>query len=120
MFTGWVSEREGGEISSPDNKLKGARFMKAEITTGLRSQLETMKSIPISEIDTDNLKELRDISIDDALPVRDRICSLIEQTGNPYFYKDGGVVVKVSFTDEGKTLQSILNEYLTAEILMHR
>ena len=83
-------------------------------------RLKEMSEIPILDVDPNTLTELDDIKIDGSLPVRDRILSLIEQTENPYVYKDKGVVVKIGFTNNGKTLQDRLEEYLATEILLNR
>ena len=83
----------------------------------LQTHLETMRNIPVTEIDPDSLSELRDIKIDPDLSVEKRVLSLLRQTSNPYAYLDNGMVVKISFSDTGRTLQSCMEEYLTAELL---
>ena len=76
-----------------------------------------MRNIPVAEIDPESLSELRDIKIDPDLPVEKRVLSLLRQTANPYAYLDNGMVVKISFSDSGRTLQSCMEEYLAAELL---
>ena len=93
--------------------------MEHEYYRGLPVQLEEMKHIQIKDIDPESVKEIEEIRIDKSRPVEDRIRSLIAQTGNPYVYKDCGMIVKVSFADNGKTLQSCLEDYLAAEILLN-
>ena len=51
------------------------------------------------------------------LPVKERVTKLLMQTQNPYVHKVNGIVVKVSFSESGKTLQSCMEEYLAAEML---
>ena len=83
----------------------------------MSERIKRLRDIPIEEVDPDNLKELSDIRIDNTLPVEERIMSLIMQTGNPYVYKDGEVVVKVSFSEKGRTLQSCIEDYLATKTL---
>lgn len=83
----------------------------------LQSHLETMRNISVAEIEPESLTELRDIKIDPDLPVEKRVLSLLRQTSNPYAYLDNGMVVKISFSETGRTLQSCMEEYLTAELL---
>ena len=83
----------------------------------LQERLTQMRDQDITEIDPDNLTELKDLHINTELPVWERVLSLIEQTGNPYAYLDNGIIVKISFLESGRTLQSCMEEYLAAEIL---
>ena len=84
------------------------------------TRLQRMKAIPIMNINADDVSEYHEIHIDKNADPEHRVMSLIEQTGNPYVYRDGDALVKVSFAKTGKTLQSCLEEYLTAEVLMNK
>ena len=84
------------------------------------ARLEQLKSAPIMDINTNDVREYHEIHIDKNADPESRVMSLIEQTGNPYVYRDGDALVKVNFAKTGKTLQSCLEEYLTAEVLMNR
>lgn len=86
----------------------------------LLEKLHDMKAIPITDIDPETVSELCDIKFRNNMPPEKRVMSLIEQTDNPYVYRDGGVLVKVSFADKGLTLQSCMEEYLTAEMMLNR
>lgn len=83
----------------------------------LQEQLEHLRSKDIRSIDPDNISELSEIEIDRNLPAKERVKTLLMQTQNPYAYKVNGMVVKISFSDSGKTLQSCMEEYLAAEML---
>ena len=71
----------------------------------------------ITEIDPASLTELKDIHISKEQPIGERILALIEQSGNPYAYRDNGMVVKISFSETGKSLQSCMEDYLVSEIM---
>ena len=84
----------------------------------LQAQLDHLRSEDIRTIDPNNICEISDIKIDRSLPVKERMKSLLMQTENPYVYKMNGMVIKVSFSESGKTLQSCMEEYLAAEMLV--
>ena len=82
-----------------------------------RQELHKMSQTDIKNIDPDNVHEVGDIEIDTSLPVKERIRSLLEQVENPYVYKDSGMIVKISFADQGRSLQSCMEEYLSMEMI---
>ena len=86
----------------------------------LLAQLRSLKAIRIDEIDINTVGELSKIKINQSLPTEERVRSLLEQVRNPYFYKHGDVLVKMSFADNGRTLQSCLEDYLVSEVQVHR
>jgi len=57
---------------------------------------------------TDNvlssLVDIRDVKIDKSLPTEERIKSYVEQIKNPYKFKVGDVIVKVSFFGNENTI----------------
>ena len=56
---------------------------------------------------TKNLSELvdiRDVVIDKSLPLEERVRSYVEQIKDPYYFKVGDVVVRVSYADKDKSL----------------
>ncbi len=52
----------------------------------------------------DQLVDIRDVKIDRTLPSEERIKSFIEQIKNPYQFKVGKTVVKVSFANTQNTI----------------
>ena len=60
----------------------------------------------------DELVDIRDVKIDRALPVEDRIISYVQQIKNPYMFKVGDIVVKVSYTKDGPSLQELVEQML--------
>lgn len=57
---------------------------------------------------TDNvlssLVDIRDVKIDKSLPAEERIKSYVKQIKNPYKFKVGDVIVKVSFSGNKNTI----------------
>ncbi|MDD3158756.1 DUF6870 family protein [Anaeromusa sp.] len=77
--------------------------------------LEQMKSIDPRTVDRDSLRDIESVNIDTSLSKQERIADFIRQIGNPYCYKHGKYVVKVSFADTGVTLEDRLAGYLASK-----
>jgi len=67
---------------------------------------------PFDGIDPDSLVDLCDVEIDTSLPVPERIKSFLEQVKNPYYFRVGDVVVHVKYTEDGPSLQEILESHI--------
>ena len=61
------------------------------------------------------LKDIRDVVIDTSKPCKERMRAYIEQIGNPYCYRHGKYVVKVSFTDTDVTLEDRMLSYIRSK-----
>jgi hypothetical protein len=51
-----------------------------------------------------SLVDIRDVKIDRSQPVEDRIRSYVEQIKNPYLFKVGRTVVRVSYANTQATI----------------
>jgi len=71
-----------------------------------------MKNIDIRTVDPKELVERQSVKVNMSLPREERIKEYIKQIKNPYCYLDGDVVVKVSFQEEGVTLEQRLEAYI--------
>lgn len=74
--------------------------------------LNAMKNVDIRTVDPTTLVDIRDVKIDKNLPQSERIRDFIRQIKNPYCYKCGKAIVKVSFSDSTATLEDRLEHYL--------
>lgn len=74
--------------------------------------LEQMKSVDVRTVDQNSLVDIKDIHIDEKLPRKQRFSEFLRQIGNPYCYRCGKVVVKVSFANTNATLEDRLEHYL--------
>lgn len=52
----------------------------------------------------DSLVDIRDVKIDRSMSVEDRMKSYVEQTKNPYMFKVGNTVVRVSYANTQATI----------------
>ena len=57
-----------------------------------------------SEKNLSELVDIRDVVIDKSLPLEERVRSYIEQIKDPYCFKVGDVVVRVSYAGKDKSL----------------
>ena len=90
--------------------------MREQSNVDLAVRLKAMSAKGFEDIDPSELKDVSQIRIDSSRPVQQRLESLIEQSGNPYFFRDGDIVVKLSYANRGKSLQSCMEEYLASQI----
>ena len=73
---------------------------------------EAMRSVDIRTVNPASLVDIRDIRVNTALPQRERVLDFINQVKNPYLYKCGKMIVKVSFAQTEATLEDKLESYL--------
>ena len=60
--------------------------------------LERYRAADLMTCDPGVLADLRDVQIDTARPVRERMVSYLEQVGNPYLFKVEGLIVRAVFS----------------------
>lgn len=80
--------------------------------TALKLQLAQMKEVDIHTVDRESLVDIREVQVDGRLPREQRFQDFLRQIRNPYCYRCGKMVVKVSFSDTDATLENRLEHYL--------
>lgn len=80
-----------------------------------REQIEALQDVDVRSVDPDTLRDIRDVKVDTSLPKQERILDFIRQIGNPYCYRHGKYVVKVSFTDTDVTLEDRMLSYIRSK-----
>ena len=85
-----------------------------EITQARRYGMDayTAFNMDIRAVDPAALVDIRDVKVNTALPKRERILDFIRQIGNPYCYRHGKYVVRVSFADTDISLEDRLEAYI--------
>ncbi len=76
-------------------------------------ELRTMRDVDIRQVSREDLVDINDVVLDPDLPPKERMKEFIRQVKNPYCYRDGDYVVKVSFAGK-KTLEECLASYLNS------
>lgn len=71
----------------------------------IEEKINKMKNVDIRTVDRSALVDIRTVSIDDTLPVEERIKQLVEGLHNPYCFLVGDVVVKVEYEDTEVTFE---------------
>ena len=74
--------------------------------------IAAMRDTDILSVDPAGLVDIRDVTVNTALPREERLLDYLSQIGNPYCFKHGKTVVKVSFADTEATLEDRLERYL--------
>ena len=79
--------------------------------------IDRMQAADLRTADRSALKDIRDVNVDTGLPEKERITDFIRQIGNPYCYRHGAYVVKISFTGTDVTLEDRMISYIRAKEL---
>ncbi len=77
-----------------------------------QDDFEKMKEADIREADINDLADILKIEIDSDLSSVEKKREFIRQIRNPYLYRQGDYVVKLSFADTDITLADRLKEYI--------
>lgn len=75
-------------------------------------RLNEMQNVDIRTIDSNLLVDINEVNVNTKLPLEDRINEFLRQIKNPYCYKCGKIVVKISFSDSGYTLEDRMKSFL--------
>ncbi len=76
-------------------------------------ELQQMKETDIREIDISQLKDISEIQIDKKQSPDSRIRKYLEQVHNPYFIRSGEYVLKFKYSDNGRSIDDCLAEYVS-------
>ena len=91
----------------------GHRLRDGSVTEYIEPEdLAKMKDMDIREADAEGLADILEIEIDKDLSGTEKKREFIRQIRNPYLYRQGDYVVKLSFADTDATLTDRLKEYI--------
>lgn len=80
--------------------------------TYIDKNVTELKNIEIETVNPDMLADIQDVKINTNLNREERIKQFIEQIKNPYCFKCGKTIIKISFADTEKTIENRMQEYL--------
>ena len=80
-----------------------------------RETIMAMQDVDIRTVELEMLRDIRDVQIHADLPKKERILDFIQQIGNPYCYRHGKYIVKISFTDTDVTLEQRMLSYISSK-----
>ena len=78
-------------------------------------ELKAMQEVDVRTVNREALRDIRDVEINASVPKGERILDFIRQIGNPYCYRHGDYVVKISFTDTDVTLEERMLSYIRSK-----
>lgn len=65
-----------------------------------------------SDVDIDDLKDIRDIKIDKNVSQEKRQAQFLKQVGNPFLLRRGSMMIKVSFANNGLSMEQAFENLL--------
>ena len=84
-------------------------------TLPTEQELEAMRTVDVHKVDPETLRDIRDVQIKTELPKHERMLDFLRQIGNPYCYRHGKYLVKVSFAETDVTLEDRLLSYIRSK-----
>lgn len=83
-----------------------------EHSESLPREVSVLWQVDVGEVDPNSLVDINDIQINPHLPREERIRDYIRQIKNPYCFRCGKMVVKISFRDTDATLEDQIKSLL--------
>lgn len=80
-----------------------------------KEDIQAMQDVDIRAVNPSSLKDIREVEVHTELPKQERILDFIQQIGNPYCYRYGKYVIKVSFSDSDATLEDRMLSYIRSK-----
>jgi len=78
----------------------------------LKQKLEKCRDISIEDINEKDVTDISKVKIDKRKSSNDRILDFLNTVKNPYFFKVNGKIVKICFSDNGRTADDCLTNVL--------
>ncbi len=75
--------------------------------------MEKFKVIDLCNVDIKDLVDVESVTINTKLPVSERKQQFIDQVGNPYIFKCNGIIVKNTYSEDGKSLDELVEKLIT-------
>lgn len=69
----------------------------------------------LKNIDRNSLVDIRSVNVDASLPQKERMRDFIRQVKDPYLFRHGKYVVKITFAETDITLEQRLADYVRAK-----
>ena len=73
--------------------------------------LRELAEVDIQTVSKESVVDIRDVRIDESLNREERLSDYISQVKNPYCVRCNGIIVKMSFSHTGETLEDKLASY---------
>lgn len=78
----------------------------------MQASLRMLRDTDVRTVDPNTLVDARDVHVNTSLQHDERILDYIARVKNPYCFRHGKTVVKISHADTAATLEDRLEKYL--------
>ena len=75
-------------------------------------EYRTLLDTDFSDVNIEDLTDVRKIKIDKNLPQEKRQAQYLKQVGNPYLLRRGSMMIKVSFANNGLSMEQAFENLL--------
>ncbi len=100
------------DICLKENMKKRGKRVESEAMT--EKEWEAMRKVDVRTQDIESLRDIREVHVQPELEKRERVLNYLGQIQNPYCFRCGKYVVKVSFAETDVTLEDCLSGWLCA------
>ena len=76
--------------------------------------IDVMRSVDVRTVDPMTLVDILDTKVDPNKPLPERMLDFIRQIRNPYCFRCGDTIVKVSYTDTTATMEERMEGFFRA------
>ena len=77
------------------------------------ARLEQLRQVDIDTTNKTELIDLNNVKVDGAAPVAERLEQYLSQLKNPYAFRVGEIAVKITFSEDGKSINDAITNYLS-------
>ena len=77
--------------------------------------LKLLREIPVNDINKNDLVDISSVAINKHTSKDTAFLSCLDQVKNPYCFKCGEIVVKLQFSENGRTLQECMADAITMQ-----
>ena len=74
--------------------------------------LEEMKRVDVRTVCRENLTDIRNVAVRKQKSAQDKVQDYLAETGNPYCFRVGDVVVKNTYAEDGPDLNALLRQLI--------
>ena len=78
----------------------------------LKKKVELCKNTNLSDIDIDEIPDIKEVKISKKKSSRERILDFLKEVNNPYVFKSNGRLVQISFANSDKTASECLSNVI--------
>ena len=73
---------------------------------------EEMKRVDVRTVPRENLSDIRKVAVRKQKSAQDKVRDYLAETGNPYCFRVGDVVVKNTYAEDGPDLNDLLRQLI--------